>query len=160
MNPTRRPSGRPLKFLLDANVFVATAKSAWKHQKKPNSLTLLIYLVNEESVQLIGNKWLIDEYTRYSTLSPVAEQILTKLLDKMRTIKPDMRSLSRCIPYFQPASTADAIHAATCLKEDATLITNDSDFDRIKQKRVISVWSTARAIRNLLFIGKVSYEEA
>ncbi len=100
MNPTRRPSGKPLKFLLDANVFVAAAKSALKHQKKPNSLTLLIYLVNEESVQLIGNKWLIDEYKRYFTLSPVVEQILTKLLDKMRTIKPDMESLSRSFHTF------------------------------------------------------------
>ncbi len=60
MSLTRGLRKKPLKFFLDANVFVAAVKSALKHQKKPNSLTLLIYLVNEESVQLIGNKWLTD----------------------------------------------------------------------------------------------------
>lgn len=151
MSPVRRPGKRPLRFLVDTNVFVAAAKSSFKRQKKPNSLTLLLYLINEESVQLVGSELLEDEYKRYSTLSPTARQIFTKLLEKMRIVEYDKLSIDRCLPLFRPSSISDAMHAAICLREKATLITNDDDFDRIRREGLITIWSTSEAIRRLLY---------
>jgi len=44
---------------------------------------------------------------------------------------------------------ADLLHAATCLQERAVLVSNDPHFDRIRDERVIEVWSIAKAIRSL-----------
>ena len=41
------------------------------------------------------------------------------------------------------------MHAATCLQAKAVLITNDRDFDGIKESGVIEVWSISEAIRKL-----------
>ena len=41
------------------------------------------------------------------------------------------------------------MHAATCLQAKAVLITNDRDFDRIKESGIIEVWSIREAIRRL-----------
>ena len=152
VNPARGPKEKFQKFLVDTNVFVAAVKAALKHQRKPNSLTLLLYLINEESIHLIGNALLKNEYRKYSTLSPTAKQILTKLLKKMQIIGYETESMNRCIPYFPASSIADAVHASTCLKENAILISNDTDFDRIKQAAIIAVWSTLDALQNLLYV--------
>jgi predicted nucleic acid-binding protein len=44
---------------------------------------------------------------------------------------------------------ADVLHAASCLQSKAVLITNDRDFDRIKESGVIEVWNISEAIRKL-----------
>ena len=41
------------------------------------------------------------------------------------------------------------MHAATCLQAKAVLITNDRDFDGIKESGVIEVWSISEAIKKL-----------
>lgn len=95
---------------------MAAVKSALERKKKPNSLTLLLYLINAESIELVGNELLAAEYRRYSALSPTAKNLLTRLLEKTWIVGYD-ESLNLCIPYFPPSSIADAMHAATCLKD-------------------------------------------
>lgn len=46
---------------------------------------------------------------------------------------------------------ADMVHAATCLQAGAVLITNDGDFEKIRDEQIIKVWSISDAIRQILF---------
>jgi len=49
--------------------------------------------------------------------------------------------------FFSEEEYADLYHAATCLKANAILITNDKDFNRIAKTSIIKMWSITRAIK-------------
>src|SRR2546428_9801599 len=59
------------------------------------------------------------------------------------------QAVARCRPHIPERESADIMHAATCLQAKAVLITNDRDFDGIKESGVIEVWSISEAIRKL-----------
>jgi len=55
-------------------------------------------------------------------------------------------------PHLQPSPTyTDLYHAATCLKANVILITNDKDFDKIAKVGIIKVWSITKAFTSMLF---------
>jgi len=58
--------------------------------------------------------------------------------------------LKNCSKYFPKNEIVDIVHAATCLQENAILITNDKHFDKISKNKIIEVWSISKAIENLL----------
>jgi predicted nucleic acid-binding protein len=70
-------------------------------------------------------------------------------MDRMNTINPEERYVEICRSYFPKDEYSDIIHAATCLQTGAILITNDKHFDRVKEKRIIKVWSIAEAIEEI-----------
>jgi len=100
----------------------------------------------------VGNSRLVDEYKRLAEElnSETSRLILRNLIEKMKIVEIEEAILTHCKPYLPANESADVIHAATSLQTAATLITNDRDFDKIKQSRIIKVWSISEAIRNLL----------
>ncbi len=67
----------------------------------------------------------------------------------MKLQKIGDEAAAHCRPYLPEREAADILHAATCLQAKAVPITNDGDFDRIKESEVIEVWSIREAIRKL-----------
>ena len=62
--------------------------------------------------------------------SETSTLILRELMGKVKIVKVEERALMRCKPYLPVEENADVVHAATSLQADATLITNDRDFER------------------------------
>jgi len=108
-------------------------------------------VIEESSIKLVGNDLLVEEMLRYMELlkSEMAATILAALLTKMRMIIVQEKYRRICKPYITTSDKADILHAATCLQADATLITNGHHFDRIRDERIINVWSIAEAIRRI-----------
>jgi len=71
-------------------------------------------------------------------------------MNKVTLIEPTKEHLEECKPYIHKDELADLYHAATCLKANAILITNDKHFDKIKKAGIIEVWSISRAIKEIL----------
>lgn len=136
-------------FFPDTNLFVSAIKNP---EKKPYSLDLLLELVNNEDLTLIGNKYLFREIEKYQQEleSSMARELLSGLKKKMRIAEVDMDSIKICKPYFPESELSDIIHVATCLKEDAILITNDKHFEKINNKGLIEIWSISKAIKELI----------
>ncbi|WP_456477699.1 PIN domain-containing protein [Geoglobus ahangari] len=65
-------------------------------------------------------------------------------------VNPSDGEIKVCRQYFPENEVADAVHAATCLKTNAVLITNDKHFDPIKKAGLIEVWNTSEAISRIL----------
>jgi predicted nucleic acid-binding protein len=109
-------------------------------------------LVVDPSLQLFGNSVLLHEYQRFAEQlnSDIITQILSELMAKVEIVKdtPD-DALEQCLPYFSEQDAKDLFHTATCLQSGAILITNDRDFDRIRDAGIIAVWSIGDAIRKL-----------
>ena len=105
-------------------------------------------LTNPE-IEVVANDVLIAEYERYAKELD-AEEFLDFLRLRIIVINPSIDEIKRCKPYFPENEYADVIHAATCLKADAVLITNDRHFDRIKEAKLIKIWSISDAIDILL----------
>ena len=158
-NRTKGPGARgPRRFVVDANVFVAAVKpfsKGGRSHKGTGSLALLVRLINDDGLELFGNRRLIDEYTRLSEElgSEIGALILGQLAGKVSVIEIGEGALAQCRPFLPEGEDADVMHAATSLQSGAVLITNDNDFDRIKKARKIEVWSISAAIRRLS-IGK------
>jgi len=139
--------------LLDTNVFIAAFKSGWTKTTK-----LLLELLSNPEYELVGNSVLLEEYKRWalrlSMEDPVLQEpatILYSLLkNRMRIVEPDREHLEVCMPYFPESEKADLYHAATCLKTDASLISNDKHFDEIRRAGLIRVLKTGEAIREIL----------
>lgn len=72
------------------------------------------------------------------------------IVSKAVLVEPDLSHIERCKPFLPEKEYADLYHAATCLKANAILITNDKDFDNIAKASIIEVWSITKAIRELL----------
>jgi predicted nucleic acid-binding protein len=145
------------RFVVDTNVFVAAIKHFSKSghgRASPgtSSLALLLRLINDDELELFANKWLLDEYKRLAEElnSETSELILGQLVEKMHeVIEIREEAVALCRPYIPEREAADILHAATCLQAKAVLITNDRDFDRIKESGVIEVWNISEAIRKL-----------
>lgn len=130
----------PRRFVVDTNVFVAAIKPFSKPGKRKasaeaGSLALLLRLINDDSLELFANRWLLDEYKRLSDelSSETSELILGQLTAKMSEVAElEEKAVARCRPYLPAGEDADVLHAAACLQCRAVLITNDRDFDKIK----------------------------
>ncbi len=69
---------------------------------------------------------------------------------KVKVEEPDREHIETVKPDMPESEAADIYHAATCLKAGSILITNDKDFQDLKNKGIIEVWSISQAIRKLL----------
>ncbi len=145
------------RFVIDTNVIVSALKSLLREEDKASktgitSLSLLVKLIVDPNLQLFGNPVLIHEYQRLAKQlnSDIITQILSELTAKVEIVNdiPD-DALERCLHYFSERDAKDVFHAATCLVTGAILITNDRDFDRIRDAELIKVWSIGDAIRRL-----------
>ncbi len=132
-------------FLVDTNLFIASIKNP---KKETTSLKLLLGLIDDATIVLIGNEFLIMEMEKYAQVfkSERGKEILQKLMDKMEVADVDEKFLRICKLYFPEDELIDTYHAATCLQEGAILITNDRHFDKIKDEKIIEVWSISKAI--------------
>lgn len=144
----RRSRPATKTFLLDTNVFISAIKNP---RKSTETLQLILKVIEDPGIRLVGNDLLAEEMLRYMELleSEMATTILAALLTKMKIIAVREKYRRICKAYVTTLDKADILHAATCLQADATLITNDHHFDRIRNERIIGVWSIARAIRKI-----------
>lgn len=135
-------------FLLDTNVFISAIR---KPKRSTETLRLILKILENPDIRLVGNDLLAEEMLRYLELlkSETAASLLAALLAKMKmvTVRENYRRI--CKTYIETSDKADILHAATCLQEDAVLITNDHHFDRIRDERIIRAWSITEAIRKL-----------
>lgn len=144
------------RFVIDTNIFVAAVKPFTKPARKvrrdSRTLSLLIKLITDEQIELIGNIRLASEYGRLAEEfnSKTSRLILRQLTEKMTIVVVDENALRQCKPYLPEKESADVIHAATSLQTRAVLITNDTDFDKIRRSGIIKVWSISEAIRRIL----------
>ncbi|MGB8217015.1 MAG: PIN domain-containing protein [Candidatus Methanoperedens sp.] len=131
--------------MVDTNLFIAAIKNP---KKETFSLKLLLELVDDATIVLIGNEFLIMEMEKYAQVfeSKRGKEILHKLIDKTELVDVDEKFLRLCKSYFPKDELIDIYHAATCLQEGAVLITNDRHFDRINDEKIIEVWSISKAI--------------
>jgi len=132
------------RFLIDTNVFIAGVKKGWT-----KTTDLILYLLTNPDFEIVADDVLIAEYEKYAK-ELNAEEFLEFLKIRVNVFNPSKSEIERCKPYFPEEEIADVIHAATCLKTNAILITNDRDFDEIKKAGLIEVWSISEAINRLL----------
>ncbi len=155
MSESERESARR-RFVVDTNVFVSAIKPFSRRSRTARtdtgSLALLLRLISDTELELFGSLWPFDEYKRLAEElnSETSELILGRLTAKMREVTQiGEEAVARCRPYLSEREAADILHAATCVQAKAVLITNDRDFDGIKESGVIEVWSISEAIRKL-----------
>ena len=155
MSDSERESA-PRRFVVDTNVFVSAIKPFSRRGRTARtdtgSLALLMRLITDNELELFGDLWLFNEYRRLADelSSETSELIIEQLAEKMRVVTGIRdQAVERCRPYLPEREAADIMHAAACLQAKAVLITNDLDFDRIKESGVIEVWSISEAIRKL-----------
>jgi predicted nucleic acid-binding protein len=143
---SRKKSGKNIRrFLVDTNLFIAAIKNP---KRETASLRLLMELTDNATIVLIGNEFLIMEIEKYAQVfeSKRGKEILRKLIDKTEVMDVDEKFLRLCKSYFTENQLIDIYHAATCLQEGAILITNDRHFDRIRNEKIMDVWSISKAI--------------
>ena len=121
------------RFLIDTNVFIAAIKKGWT-----KTTDLVFHLLTRAEFEIVANDVLIAEYEKYAR-SLNAEEFLEFLKLRITVVNPSESEVETCRPYFPESEVADVIHAATCLKTKAVLITNDRHFDRIKESHLIKV---------------------
>lgn len=137
------------QFLVDTNLFVAAIKNP---EKKAGALDLILELISNREIHLVGNDLLLLEFDKYSEKfkSGTTTYLIEKLKDKMEVVEVGENYIKTCSQYITKNNIVDIIHAATCLQENAILITNDKHFDRISKENIIQVWNISSAIKNLL----------
>jgi len=79
-----------------------------------------------------------------------AETLYSLIVRKAILIEPDSLHIEQCKPFIPKNEYADLYHAATCLKANAILITNDKDFDKVAKAGIIEVWNITKVIKELL----------
>ncbi|WP_175060121.1 PIN domain-containing protein [Thermococcus sp. 2319x1] len=134
---------RNTRFLIDTNVFIAAVKKGWTR-----TTDLLLYLLTSDC-ELVGNDVLLAEYERYAETFN-AMDFFEFLRKRIKIANPSREEVLKCLKYFPPSQVADAVHAATCLKTGAIIITNDKHFEKIAKEGLIEVWEIKRAIKSLL----------
>ncbi len=139
-------------FLLDTNVFVAAVKHP---RRETATLRFLLALLERTDVSLVGNAFWVEEMLRYAEefRSETAAWLVGALLNRTRVVRVERNFVTVCAKYVTTPDPADVLHAATCLQERATLVSNDRHFDRICDEGVIEVWSIAQGIRSLGRLG-------
>lgn len=139
---------RTRTFLLDTNVFVA----AIKHPRRETAtLRFLVTLLNRKDVDLVGNEYWVEEMVRYAEefRSQTAAWLVSVLVKRTRLVRVAKNYRTVCARYVTTTDPADTLHAATCLQEQATLVSNDKHFNRIRDEGIIEVWSISKAIQSL-----------
>lgn len=136
-------------FLIDTNVFIAAIK---KPRKERKTLQLILRMAEREDIRVVGNEHLVKEMWRYAEEygSETAIQLVGKLLEKMVFIRVGKNYLRICKDYIKSPNKADILRAATCLKSDAVLITNDKHFDKIRDEGIVKVGTISEAVRRIL----------
>jgi predicted nucleic acid-binding protein len=127
--------------------------AAIAHPKRgTGTLRLILHLITDKNVRLVGNIYLAEEMMRYTEIYPseTATLLIEALAHKMEFIGVEEKYLKICRVYIGTSDLSDVAHAATCLKTGSTLISDDHDFDRIRDEGIIDVWSTKTAIDELL----------
>nr|MDO8112627.1 PIN domain-containing protein [Candidatus Sigynarchaeota archaeon] len=126
-------------------MFIAAIKDPLKMS---STLQLIVDCIKNSDIELIGNKYIIEEMQKYQDLfaSPSASILLSLLIFKTKVIEVDDTNILKCKLYFPAVELFDILHAATALQEDAIIITNDKHFDSIKEQKLIRVWSISEAI--------------
>ncbi len=134
-------------FLLDTNVFVAAIKSP---RRETATLRFLPALLEREDVRLVGNRFWVEEMLRYAEAfhSETAAWLVGRLLSRTRVVEVAPSFVRVCAKAMATRDPADTLHAATCLQEQAILVSNDRHFDRIRDEGVIDVRSIGHAIRS------------
>ncbi len=132
--------------MIDTNVFISAVK-----KPSGDTLKLLLRIIEDQEIKFVGNDLLIEELLRYGTLfkSETAFLILSSIIGKMEIITVKENYIKACKPYFLTKRLVDIIHAATCLQTDSILITNDMDFNEIKDRGIIQIWDIAEALNIL-----------
>ena len=136
------------KFLPDANLFVAAIRGS---ALQNDSARLLLWLIQQEAVELVGNSFLFEELVRYGQTfrSPESEALLAVLIEKIQWTDPDATQVRACSDYIDTPDPADLAHAATCLATGATLISNDHHFDRIVKAGIIRRLTISEALKRI-----------
>jgi len=132
------------RFLIDANVFIAAVKKGWT-----KTTELVLHLLSNPEFTLVANDVLLSEYEKYAKAFD-AENFLEFLKIRVTVVNPSDDEIRVCKQHFSESEVADMIHAATCLKTNSVLITNDKHFDRIKKAGLIEVWNISEAISRIL----------
>ncbi|MBN2149995.1 MAG: PIN domain-containing protein [Candidatus Lokiarchaeota archaeon] len=142
------PARTSQKFLLDNNVFIAAIKNPLKTS---STLKLIVNCIKDDSIELVGNEYIIEEMQKYQEVyaSPSASLLLSMLIAKTKIVATRDESVLKCKPYFPVEEIIDILHAATALQENATIITNDKHFEGIKRKSLVQVWSITDAINKI-----------
>lgn len=99
--------------------------------------------------ELVGNDVLLAEYRKYAEAFD-ALNFFEFLRKRVKIVNPSREEMLKCLDYFPSNQVADAVHAATCLKTGAIIITNDKHFEKIAEKGLIEVWNIKKAIEELL----------
>ncbi len=123
------------KYMIDTNVFISAFKSGYTTTTK-----LLLKLLLDPEVELIVDDVLLKEYEKWfkilSTKIPrireQAELLYSLIKAKAKLEHPSNDDINRVKQYFPETETADIYHAATCLKANCILITNDKDFQNLR----------------------------
>jgi len=86
-------------FLVDTNLFIASVKNP---KKETTSLKLLLELIEDATIELIGNEFLIMEMEKYAQVfqSERGKEILQKLIDKTKVMDVNEKFLRTCKSYF------------------------------------------------------------
>ncbi|BAA81635.2 hypothetical protein APE_2617.1 [Aeropyrum pernix K1] len=140
------------RLMVDTNLFIAAFKSGYTAATK-----LLLRLLLDPDIELVADNILLEEYKKWfhrlsSRVPNIREQAETlyRLLEaKVTVVTPKKEDIEIVKPYMPETEFADIYHAAACLRSKAILITNDKDFDNIKNHAIIEVWSITEAIRKL-----------
>ena len=135
-------------FLLDTNVFVAAVKDP---RRETATLRFLLELLGRDDVRLVGNPYWVEEMVRYAEefRSETAAWLVGALLGRTRIVPLAQSFIVAAAKFMKTPDPADLLHAATCLQEEAVLVSNDRHFNRIRDEGVIEVWGISKAIRSL-----------
>jgi predicted nucleic acid-binding protein len=142
---------RNSSYLIDNTVFIAAVKKGWT-----KSTELILHLL-DNSAELLADELLIFEYEKYAKILGTYE-LLYHLKRSVIQVNPSQEEIDICAPFFPESELSDIVHAATCLYTKAILITNDNHFDKIKEAKIVEVWSAAKAIKRILN-GEADYED-
>lgn len=145
----RRSGQNTRVFLLDNNVFISAIKEP---TRETATLRLILKIIQDRDIRLMGNEFLLEEMARYAEAfgSETASLLLYALISKIEVVEVRDKFIRICRSYMETEDSTDVIHAATCLQADAILITNDRDFDPVRDEGIVEVWSTTKAIQHLL----------
>ena len=85
--------------MVDTNLFIAAIKNP---KKETASLRLLLELMDDSTIVLIGNEFLIMEMEKYAQVfdSKRGKDILKKLIDKTEVVDVEEKFLRLCKSYF------------------------------------------------------------
>lgn len=148
----KKQEGCTQRFLPDTNLLISAIMAG----KNTITLQLLLKLLFDDNIELVAGTPLLIEIEEIGHIfrQPLPRKVYSTLLIKTRRIDPSPESFQTCKPYFPGSEASDMVHAATCLEAEATLITNDRHFERIRDAGLIRVWSIQEAIEKLILTKK------